>query len=116
MPSFKTITAVRVARSLKPAEMAINDAAIEVLAVGTEVLRARVSGAFGLTEGQVAVDQIGRATTLIFSAISEMAQAHGSLRQVAEDHEILGYGDLCPAPEGRLSGMEGNVTPLHLVG
>jgi hypothetical protein len=116
MPSFKTISAVRVARSLKPAEMAINDAAIEVLAVGTEVLRARVSGAFGLTEGQAAVDQIGRATTMIFGAISEMAQAHGSLRQVAEDHDILGYGDVCPAPEGLKSGMEGNVMPLHLVG
>lgn len=98
MPSIKVTAAVRIARSLKPAEQAINEAAIEVLTVGTEVLRARTSGAFGLTEGQEAVDRIGRATGMIFGALSEVAGAHGELRQVAADHQILSYGDLCPPP------------------
>lgn len=98
MPSNKVTAAVRIARSLKPAEQAINEAAIEVLAIGTEVLRARSSGAFGLTEGQAAVDRIGRATTMIFGVLSEVSDAHEALRDVAAQHQILGYGDLCPAP------------------
>lgn len=98
MPTPKIAAAVRIARSIKPAEQAINEAAIEVLTVGTEVLRARTSGAFGLTEGQDAVDKIGRATTMIFGALSEVADAHGALRRVAAEHQILSYGDLCPPP------------------
>lgn len=98
MPSSKVTAAARIARSLKPTELAINEAAIEVLTMGTQVLRARTSGAFGLTEGQDAVDRIGRATNMIFGALTEMSGAHGALRQVAADHQILGYGDLCPPP------------------
>lgn len=115
MPSLKTTSAVRIARSLKPAEMAMNEAAIGVLAVGTEVLKARVNGAFGIMEGQSAVDQIGRATHMLFGAMSEIAQAHGALRQVAADHDILSYGDICPPPEAILAGAEGKVAPLRAV-
>lgn len=98
MPDSKTISAVKIARSLQPAELAINNATIGVLTVGTEVLRARTEGGFGATEGQNAVDQIGRATNMLFSAMSEMSAAHSSLRDVAADQDILNYGDLCPPP------------------
>lgn len=111
MPSIKTTTAVRIARSLRPAEIAINEAAIGVLAVGTEVLRARTTGAFGTLEGQSAVDNIGRATSMIFGALTEIAEAHHSLRGVAEEHRILSYGDLCPPP----SAHEGDVPSIRAV-
>lgn len=98
MPDAKTKSAVKIARSLQPAEHAVNEATIGVLTVGTAVLRARTDGGFGAIEGQEAVDQIGRATNMLFSAMSEIAAAHASLRDVAGEHEILSYGDLCPPP------------------
>lgn len=116
MPSPKTTTAVRIARSLPTAELAINEAAIGVLTVGTEVLRARTSGTFGPLEGQGAVDNIGRATAMIFGALTEMANAHTSLRDVAADHQILSYGDLCPPPfDGEPTGEADNVTSIRAV-
>lgn len=98
MSNSKTRSSVKITRSLQPAENAVNEATIGVLAVGTEVLRARTFGGFGAMEGQEAVDQIGRATNMLFSAMSEIAAAHTSLRDIAADHEILNYGDLCPPP------------------
>lgn len=98
MPSPKSVSAVRIARSLTPAELAVNEAAIGVLVVGAEVLRARTSGGFAAIEGQAAVDSIGRATSMIFGALAEISNAHMSLREVAAEHDILGYGDLCPPP------------------
>lgn len=115
MPSQKTITAVRVARALRPAEVAVNEAAIGVLAVGTEVLRARVGGGFGALEGQEAVNKIGQVTTMLFGAMSEMAVAHAALRGLAADHEILSYGDLCPPPLAYNEPVEQaeNVSPIR---
>jgi len=98
MPSLKTISAVRIARSLPSAELAINEAAIGLLTVGTEVLKARTEGGFGPLQGQSAVTKIGRATSAIFDALDQMADAHAELRGIAADEDILSYGDICPPP------------------
>jgi hypothetical protein len=98
MPSLKTSSAVRIARSLQPAERTMNAAAADVLTLGAEMFRARASGAFGALEGQDAVNKIGRATSMILDAMNEMADAHSSLREIAAGHQILSYGDLCPPP------------------
>ena len=115
MPSRQTASAVRIARSLKPAELALNEAAAGVLSVGAEVLRARAEGAFEPLEGQDAVDQLGRATSMLFGAMTEMAGAHGALRAVAADRQILSYGDLCPPPADEPLAREGNVRPINRV-
>ena len=98
MPSKQTIAAVQIARSLSPAEQAMNEATLRVLAVGTQVLTARNNGGFHPIEGQQAVDGIGRATTMLFGAIREMADAHGALKTVAEQHQVLGFGDFFDSP------------------
>jgi len=99
MPSRKQVAAVRVARALTPAELAVNEAAIGFLTVSAEMLRARTSGGFGTLEGQAAVDKTGQVTTMLFGVMSQMADAHTALRGVAADHDLLGYGDLCPPPK-----------------
>ena len=74
MPSKQTASAVRIARSLSPAEQAMNEATLRMLALGTEVLRARTQGGFHPIEGQQAVDGIGRAPALLFGALREMVR------------------------------------------
>ncbi|WP_294298451.1 hypothetical protein [uncultured Sphingomonas sp.] len=98
MPSPKTIAAVRIARSLQPAEVAANQAALKVLAMGTAVLTARVDGTFHPLEAQRAVDFIGEATSKVFGAIKDIKAAHGVLRTAAIDHQVLGQGDLYETP------------------
>jgi len=98
MPSKQTIAAVQIARSLSPAEHAMNEATLRVLAVGTEVLTARTSGGFHPIAGQLAVDGIGRATTMRFGAMREMADAHGALKTAAEQHQVLGFGHVLDCP------------------
>ncbi|CAN5404250.1 hypothetical protein BH09PSE4_BH09PSE4_22240 [soil metagenome] len=98
MPSAKTVAAVRVARSLMPAEVAMNEAAIRLFAVGTAVLTARSDGTFHPLEAQDAVERLGRATTKIFGAMQDFADAHGVLRATAIRHDVLGYGDIFDTP------------------
>lgn len=115
MPSKQTRSAVRIARSLSPAELAMNEAALRLLAVGTEVLTARISGGFHPIEAQPAIDGIGRATAMLFGAMREMAKAHGALKTTAEQHQILGFGDVleCP-PHDQPRGHAENVVSLTL--
>ena len=118
MPSPKTIAAVRIARSLKPAETAVNEAAIKVLAVGTAVLTARADGTFHPLESQAAVDFVGDATAKVFGAMKDIQQAHGQLRAAAEHHQVLGQGDIFDTPprnlpHGELEGAP--VAPLQVV-
>jgi hypothetical protein len=93
------MTAIRIARKLAPAETAMNEAAVRMLHLGAEVLAARTTGEFHPIEGQDTIDRIGRATTMMFTAMREMADAHGGLRQVAADRQILGFGDEVPCPD-----------------
>lgn len=115
MPSKQTASAVRIARSLSPAEVAMNEATLRILALGTEVLTARAHGGFHPIEGQQAVDGIGRATAMLFGAMREMADAHGALRLTAEQHQVLGFGDVldCP-PHDQPKGIGDNVVPLSV--
>ncbi|KQN25026.1 hypothetical protein ASE86_01795 [Sphingomonas sp. Leaf33] len=99
MPSSKTIAAVRIARSLQPAELAANQAAIKVLAMGTAVLTARADGTFHPLEAQRAVDYIGDATAKVFAAMKDIKSAHGELRAAAIRHDVLGQGDLYDTPK-----------------
>lgn len=98
MPSPKTIAAVRVARSLKPAEVAMNEATLRMLAASTAVLTARTDGTFHPLEAQEAVNMLGTATTKMFEAMREFACAHGSLKQTAIRHDVLGQGDIFESP------------------
>ncbi|OYY68630.1 hypothetical protein [Sphingomonas sp. 28-63-12] len=98
MTSAKTIAAVRIARSLKPAEKAVNEAAIKVLAIGTAVLTARVDGTFHPLESQAAVDFVGDATAKVFGAMRDIQNAHRELRAAAVHHNVLGQGDIFETP------------------
>ncbi|MBR7551735.1 hypothetical protein KC220_24655, partial [Mycobacterium tuberculosis] len=75
MTSPKKIAAVRIARSLRPAEVAVNEAALKVLAMGTAVLTARADGTFHPLEAQDAVDYVGAATAKVFGAMSDIKKA-----------------------------------------
>ncbi|SOB80708.1 hypothetical protein SAMN06297144_1199 [Sphingomonas guangdongensis] len=99
MPSPKTIAAVRIARSLKPAEIAVNQAALQVLAMGTAVLTARADGTFHPLECQTGVDHVGEATMKVFAALKDIKAAHGEFRKTAERHQILGQGDIFETPD-----------------
>jgi len=99
MRSKHTMTAIRIARKLAPAETAMNEAAVRILHLGAEVLAARTTGEFHPIESQDTVDRIGRATTMMFTAMREMADAHGGLRRAAADRQILGFGDEVPCPD-----------------
>lgn len=98
MTSAKTIAAVRIARSLQPAEKAVNEAAIKVLAIGTAMLTARVDGTFHPLEGQAAVDFVGDATAKVFGAMKDIQNAHRELRAGAIHHNVLGTGDVYETP------------------
>lgn len=98
MTSAKTIAAVRIARSLQPAEKAVNEAAIKVLAIGTAMLTARVDGTFHPLEGQAAVDFVGDATAKVFGAMKDIQNAHRELRAGAIHHNVLGSGDWFETP------------------
>ena len=98
MTSAKTTAAVRIARSLQPAEKAVNEAAIKVLAMGTAILTARVDGTFHPLEGQAAVDYLGDATAKVFAAMKDIQNAHKELRAAAIHHNVLGQGDIFETP------------------
>lgn len=98
MTSAKTIAAVRIARSLPPAERAMNEAAIKMLAMGTAVLTARADGTFHPLEGQAAVDYVGDATAKVFGAMKDIQNAHAHLRAAAIHHQVLGTGDIYETP------------------
>lgn len=99
MPSPKTIAAVRIARSLQPAEQAMNTAALKMLAMGTAVLTARADGTFHPLESQTAVDYVGDATAKVFGAMKDIKCAHGALREAAVRHHVLGQGDIFETPD-----------------
>lgn len=98
MTSAKTTAAVRIARSLQPAEKAVNEAALKVLAMGTAVLTARADGTFHPLEGQAAVDFVGDATAKVFGAMKDIQCAHRELRATAVHHNVLGLGDIFETP------------------
>lgn len=98
MTSPKTIAAVRIARSLQPAELAVNEAALKVLAMGTAVLTARADGTFHPLESQAAVDLVGEATGKVFGAMRDIRSAHTELRAAAIRHQVLGQGDIFETP------------------
>lgn len=98
MTSPKKIAAVRIARSLQPAEVAMNEAALKVLAMGTAVLTARADGTFHPLEAQGAVDYVGAATAKVFGAMSDIKRAHGELRGVGIRHQVIGEGDIFETP------------------
>ncbi|MBX9730210.1 MAG: hypothetical protein K2X59_02685 [Sphingomonas sp.] len=98
MTSAKTTAAVRIARSLQPAEKAVNEAALKVLAMGTAVLTARADGTFHPLEGQAAVDFVGEATAKVFGAMKDIQSAHRELRAAASYHNVLGQGDIFETP------------------
>lgn len=98
MTSPKKIASVRIARSLQPAELAVNQAALKVLAMGTAVLSARADGTFHPLEAQDAVDYVGAATAKVFGALSDIRKAHGELRSVGIRHQVIGEGDIYETP------------------
>lgn len=98
MPSPKKIASVRIARSLQPAEIAVNEAALKLLAMGTAVLTARADGTFHPLEAQDAVDYVGAATAKMFGALSDIKKAHGELRSAGIRHEVIGEGDIYETP------------------
>jgi len=99
MTSSKHTAAVRIARSLQPAELAMNQAALRMLAVGTAVLTARADGTFHPLEGQIAVDCIGEATQKMFAAMKDIKRAHRLLRAEGERHDVIGQGDIFETPD-----------------
>jgi hypothetical protein len=98
MTSPKKIAAVRIARSLQPAERAVNEAALKVLAMGTAVLTARADGTFHPLEAQDAVDYVGAATAKVFGALTDIKLAHGQLRNAGIHHGVIGEGDVFDTP------------------
>lgn len=112
MTSPKKIAAVRIARSLRPAEVAVNEAAIKVLAMGTAVLTARADGTFHPLEAQDAVDYVSAATAKVFGAMSDIKKAHGELRGVGMRHQVLGAGDIFETPGHDDPRGEAEILPL----
>lgn len=114
MTSPKKIAAVRIARSLQPAEIAMNEAALKVLAMGTAVLTARADGTFHPLEAQGAVDYVGAATAKVFGAMSDIKRAHGELRGVGIRHQVIGEGDIFETPDHDTPRGEAEIVPLTI--
>ncbi len=91
MTSPKKIAAVRIARSLRPAEVAVNEAPLEA---------------------QDAVDYVGAATAKVFGAMSDIKKAHGELRGVGMRHQVLGAGDIFETPGHDDPRGEAEILPL----
>lgn len=98
MTSPKKIAAVRIARALMPAEEALNQAALRLLAVGTAVLTPRADGTFHPMEGQLVVERIGGLTAKIFEMLAEFSAAHKDLRALGDSHQLLMEGDIFETP------------------
>lgn len=99
MTTPTTLAALRIARSLKPAEVAMNDAALKVLAMGCAILTARADGTVHPLEGQSAVDHIGDATAQVFGALKSIKLAHHELHGAAVKHQVLGQGIFDESPD-----------------
>lgn len=99
MTSPQKTAAVRIARSLRPAEEALNVATLRMLAVGTAVLSSRADGTFHPLEGQIAVERIGAATMKAFDLMTEFGQVHRELRKLGEAHRVIGEGDVFQTPD-----------------
>lgn len=98
--SEKTAHAGAIAGALIPAERSLNNAAIELLAVGTRMFEARNSGHFHPLEGQRAVERLGQGVSKLVEAIGDVARAHDEFVKVAVKHDIMsdGSGEYCPFP------------------
>lgn len=105
--------AVKIGAAFAQAEKSINQAAIDLFAVGMSVFKARNSGHFHPLAGQRAVERFGTATSKLIESIGEVARTHDEMLKLAKDHGMeAGYGELCPLPpHGALNGGE-NVIPL----
>jgi hypothetical protein len=113
MPSPKTIAALRIARSLKPAEIAMNEAALRVLAMSTAILTPRADGTVHPLEGQSAVDHVSDATAQMFGALKSLKLAHHELYGEAVKHQVLGEGVSHDSPDhGTPHGAI--ATPTHI--
>jgi hypothetical protein len=88
-----------IAAALLPAERSMNQAAIDLLAVGTALFKARNSEVFHPLEGQRAIERFGSATTSLVDALGHVARAHDEVVRTAEKHQIMAFGQLCPLPD-----------------
>lgn len=99
MTSPKTLAALRIARSLRPAEAAINNAAVKVLAMGSALLTARADGTVHPLDSQEAVNYVVDATAQVFGALRAMKLAHHELYGAAVKHQVLGQGIFDESPD-----------------
>lgn len=103
MTSPTKMHAVRIAKSLKPAELAANQALLSTLALGQSILLPRTDGTLHPLEGDAAVQQLGRVIAGMFEGLSNIRQLHSELRAIGAQHEIVADGvfDTPPADTPR---------------
>lgn len=99
MPSEKKIVAYRVARHLRSAEVAANEALLRVLALGTAVVTPRTDGTVHPLEAQLAVEHVGSATARIFEALADLGRSHAELRAVGVRLGMIFEGDIFRSPD-----------------
>ncbi len=101
-----------IAGALAVGERSMNQAALDLLAVGTAVFTARNSGHFHPLEAQREVERIGMATQSLITAIGEIARAHDSFHKKVRELKMDGdgTGNLCPWPTAQH--VESNVVEI----
>ena len=92
------VAQMRIARDIRQAEVALNEALLRQSSIFTTVVSARLDTDVGAFAAQEALLRLVRSQQALLDASGNLARAHGSLLDVQRE---LGVGDDCPPEEPR---------------
>lgn len=79
---------VAVARQLRAAEHALDQALAESLTLGARMLEARKAAGFGVAMGHETLQQIIDGVNALYTVRGAMVSAHGELLDIASEHGV----------------------------
>lgn len=92
------VAQMRIARDIRQAEAALNEALLRQASIFTTVVSARLDTDVGAFAAHEALLRLAKSQQALLDAGGNLARAHGSLLDVQRE---LGVGDDCPPEEPR---------------
>jgi hypothetical protein len=92
------VAQMRIARDIRQAEAALNEALLRQSSIFTTVVSARLEAGVGAFAAQEALLRLAKSQQALLDASGNLARVHGSLLDVQRE---LGVGDDCPPEEPR---------------
>ena len=95
------VAQIRIARDIRQAEAALNEALLRYSSIFSTVATARLDTDVGAFAAQEALLRLAKSQQSLLDATGNLARVHGSLLDVQRE---LGIGDECPEEEPREPG------------